>query len=285
VLEKGREFDWLASPFIVALTIVAFIAFGVFLIWELTDEHPIVDLRVFATPGFGLSVAILCTVFGGFFANEVLSPLWMQTNLGYTATYAGLAACPHAIVITLMAPIVQKLMPKIDNRLLICIGLLLLAAATARKAVFASNVTFWTLFFVQGSMGIGLALMFLPIMPAVLGTLKPKDVASGAGLMNFCRTTSMAFAAAIITTTWNDAATENRVALINQVPGVNALASLGLQKAQQPFVLDVLIQDQSVMLATVQMYRFLIVLMLVAAMSIWLIPRPANSGAPSVGGH
>jgi MFS transporter, DHA2 family, multidrug resistance protein len=71
VLEKGREFDWLASPFIVALTIVAFIAFGVFLIWELTDEHPIVDLRVFATPGFGLSVAILCTVFGGFFANEV----------------------------------------------------------------------------------------------------------------------------------------------------------------------------------------------------------------------
>ncbi len=184
-----------------------------------------------------------------------------------------------------VAPIVQKLMPKIDNRLFICGDLLLLAAATAWKATFTSNVTFWMLFFALGSMGIGLALMFLPIMPAVLGMLKPKDVASGAGLMNFCRTTSMAFAAVIITTTWNNAATENRVALINQMPGTNSLASLGLPKAQQPFVLDALVQEQSVMLATVQMYGVLVVIMVIAAMSLWLIHRPAAGGAPPVGGH
>jgi DHA2 family multidrug resistance protein len=209
----------------------------------------------------------------------------MQANLGYTATTAGLAACPHAIVIILMAPIVQKLMPKVDNRLLICAGLLLLAAATAWKTTYASNVTFWTLFFVQGSMGIGLALMFLPIVPAVLGTLKPQDVAAGAGLMNFCRTTAMAFGAAIVTTSWNDKATENRVALINQMSGTDAIASLGLPKAQQPFLLDALVQEQSVMLATVQIYGVLVVIMLVAAMSIWLIPRPPSGNAVPTGGH
>jgi DHA2 family multidrug resistance protein len=285
LLDKGRELDWFASPSIVGLAIIAIVAFGVFLIWELTEKHPIVELRVFATPGFGLSVAILCVVFGGFFANEVLSPLWMQTNLGYTATYAGLASCPHAIVITLMAAPVQKLMAKVDNRLLICAGLLLLAAATAWKATFASNVTFWMLFFAQGSMGVGLALMFLPIMPAVLGTLKPQDVASGAGLMNFCRTTAMAFAATIVTTAWNDAAVENRVALINQMRSGDALASLALPKVQQPFVLDALVQNQSVMLATVQMYGVLVVVMVIAAMSIWLIPRPASGGGTPIGGH
>lgn len=285
LLEKGRELDWFASPFIVALAIVAFIAFGVFLIWELTEKHPIIDLRVFLTPGFGLSVAILCVVFGGFFANEVLSPLWMQTNMGYTATYAGLASCPHAIVITLMAGPVQKLMAKVDNRLLICVGLLLLALSTTWKATFASNVTFWTIFLAQGSMGIGLALMFLPIMPLVLGTLKPQDVASGAGLMNFCRTTAMAFAAAIITTSWNDAATQNRVSLINQMHGENSLASLGLPEQRQALMLDMLVQDQSVMLATVQMYSFIVLLMVIAALSIWLIPKPDQSGAPAVPIH
>lgn len=280
VLEKGRDLDWFASPAIVALALMSAVTFCLFLIWELTDAHPIVDLRVLATPGFGLSVAILCVVFGGFFANEILSPLWMQTNLGYTATYAGLAACPHAVVLIFCAAPVQKLMGKVDNRWLIFFGLLVLAAATAWKATFASNVTFEILVLAQGTMGIGLAFMVLPLMPAVLGTLRPEDIPAGAGLMNFCRTTSMAFSAAIITTVWNDAASRNRVSLLNQMPDEASNAIGSLPAAQQPFVLDALVQDQSVMLATVQMYAALVFLILFAAACVWFLPRPR----PSAGG-
>jgi DHA2 family multidrug resistance protein len=285
VLDKGRDLDWFGSPFIVTLAVIAAAAFGLFLIWELTDKHPIVELRIFVTPGFAISVALLCMAFAGFFANEVLSPLWMQTNLGYTATNAGLAAFPHAVVITLLAAPVQRLMVKIDNRLLICTGLLLLAASLGWRTAFASNVTFGEIFFAQASNGVGLAFIALPLIPAVLGTLKTQDLAAGAGLMNFCRTTAMAFVAAIVTTVWSNSATENRVAILNQMPDIEPLAASGLTTVQQAFVLNDLIQGQSVMLATVHIYQILVVVMLVASAGIWLMPRRAPGVAAPVAGH
>lgn len=218
---------------------------------RVAEDDPVVDLRIFATPNFGLSVAILCLVFGGFFANEVISPLWMQTNLGYTATYAGLASCTHAIVMTLVAVPVQKLlMPKVDNRLLISVGLLLLALSLAWKATFASNVTIGIIAMAQGSMGVGLALMVIPLMPAVLGTLAPRDVTAGAGLMNFCRTITMAFGAATAMTVWTESAARNRVALLDQMTVTNRIDIPALSAGQAPYAMDALVQEQSVMLAT-----------------------------------
>ena len=90
MLDKGKELDWFGSPIIVGLAIVAAIGFVAFLIWELTDEHPIVDLRVFRHRGFTGAVVTIAITFGAFFASIVLVPLWLQTNMGYTATWAGL---------------------------------------------------------------------------------------------------------------------------------------------------------------------------------------------------
>lgn len=285
ILDRGRDLDWFGSPFIVTLAVVALVAFGLFLIWELTDKHPVVELRIFATPGFAISVILLCMAFAGFFANEVLSPLWMQTNLGYTATWAGLAACPHAVVIACLAAPVQKLMAKVDNRLLICCGLLLLATTLGWRTTFTSSVTFGEIFLAQASNGAGLALVALPLIPAVLGTLKPQDIAGGAGLMNFCRTTAMAFVAAIITTVWSDGATENRVAILNQMGDARPLAGSGLPLDQQAYVLNALVQEQSVMLSTVHVYQALVLVMLVAAAGIWFLPRHAPGCAAPAAGH
>ena len=85
---QGQDADWFASPFILTLAIIAAIGFVAFLIWELTDEHPIVDLSVFRQPDFQRLAAAMAFTFGAFFATVVLTPLWLQTNMGYTATWA-----------------------------------------------------------------------------------------------------------------------------------------------------------------------------------------------------
>src|SRR5262249_37865160 len=91
MLDKGQELDWFNSPFIIGLAPLALLGFIVFLIWELTQANPIVNLRVFRHRGFTFSTITLALTFGTFFASAVLLPLWLQTSMGYTATLAGFA--------------------------------------------------------------------------------------------------------------------------------------------------------------------------------------------------
>ena len=61
--------------------------FAFFLVWELTDEHPVVDLRLFARRNFWTGTLAMSLAYGVFFGNVVLLPLWLQQYMGYTATW------------------------------------------------------------------------------------------------------------------------------------------------------------------------------------------------------
>jgi MFS family permease len=116
MLDLGKEHDWFASPMIAGLAIVAAIGFVAFLIWELTDANPIVDLRVFRHRGFTASVITLSVAFGAFFGINVLTPLWLQQNMGYTATWAGYVSALLGVTAVLVAPLAAGLSTKVDPR-------------------------------------------------------------------------------------------------------------------------------------------------------------------------
>ena len=97
MLDKGKDLDWFHSPTIVVLLIVTVVGFAAWLIWELTEKHPIVDLSLFKSRNFALGTLALCLGYAVFFGNIVLMPLWLQSNLGYTATWAGLVSAPSGI--------------------------------------------------------------------------------------------------------------------------------------------------------------------------------------------
>src|SRR3546814_7247000 len=78
MLDTGREHDWFGSTWIVGLAIVAAVSFVAFVIWELTDANPVVDLRVFRFRGFSFSTLAISLGFGAFFSQVVLTPLWLQ---------------------------------------------------------------------------------------------------------------------------------------------------------------------------------------------------------------
>ncbi|RZM23476.1 MAG: DHA2 family efflux MFS transporter permease subunit, partial [Sphingomonas sp.] len=92
VLDLGKNDDWFASERIVIATVVAAIGFVFWLIWELTDANPAVNLSLFKSRNFAIGTIAFCLGYAVFFANTLLLPLWLQTQLGYTATWAGLVA-------------------------------------------------------------------------------------------------------------------------------------------------------------------------------------------------
>src|ERR1035437_4696835 len=118
MLDKGKELDWFASPEIVVLGLVALVGFVFFLIWELSERHPVVDLSLFKRRNFWVGTLALSLGFGTFFGNVVLLPLWLQQYMSYTATWAGFIMAPVGLLAILLMPFVGKNSQKVDPRIL-----------------------------------------------------------------------------------------------------------------------------------------------------------------------
>ncbi len=128
MLDKGKDLDWFNSSQIVALACVAVVAFAVFLIWELTEEHPIVDLSLFRRRNFWVEHAWRCSCgYGLFFGNVVLLPLWLQQYMGYTATLAGLVLAPVGLLAMVLTPFVGRIINRVDPRMLVTISFAIFA--------------------------------------------------------------------------------------------------------------------------------------------------------------
>lgn len=108
MLDQGKDADWFNSNVIIGLCIVTVVTLAAWIIWELSEKQPIVDLSLFKWPNFTLGTVALCLAYGLFFGNIVLMPLWLQTQLNYTATWAGLVTAPSGITALLVAPFVGR---------------------------------------------------------------------------------------------------------------------------------------------------------------------------------
>src|SRR5208282_2895182 len=89
MLDNGNEKDWFNSSTILAAAVVSLVSLTFLVSWELTDEHPVVDLRLFGRRNFRVGTAVIFVGYFGVTAANVIFPLWLQTTVGYTATWAG----------------------------------------------------------------------------------------------------------------------------------------------------------------------------------------------------
>ena len=277
-LDKGRELDWFNSPVIVGLMVTAVIGFAAFLIWELTAANPIVNLRVFRHRAFATSAVTMALTFGAFFASVVIVPLWLQTNLGYTATWAGYATAFNGVLAVVMSPIVAQLVRKYDPRALVCFGVSWLAAVMIWRTTFAPNISFGQMIWPQLAQGFAMPFFFIPLMALSTAALPPDEIAAGAGLINFVRTTAGAFGTSIATSAWEDTAARNHDTLSNSLQDTGGtlarIGGLGFSPAQALQQLEMMVQSQAVMLATNRIFWVIAGSMLIAAASIWFAPKP-----------
>ena len=289
MLDKGKELDWFASPFILTLLIVAVVGFAAFMIWELTADNPIVSLRVFRHRSFATACVVMALSFGGFFSANVLVPLWLQTNLGYTATWAGRATAWGGVLAVVFSPIVGRLVGKYDPRIMVTFGISWMAAMMVWRSGFTSNVNFDHLIWPQLLQGLGVPFFFIPLMTLGTASLPPDETASGASMISFVRTTAGAFAVSITTTAWEDGGDTARVQILNQGGGfdqaVATFRGMGLSAAQAAQQFEALVQQQAVMVATDRLFLIISALLFLAGLSVWIAPKPKLGAKPRVGGH
>jgi MFS transporter, DHA2 family, multidrug resistance protein len=289
MLDLGKEHDWFESTEIVVLAIVAVIGLAAFLIWESTERHPIVDLRVFRHRGFTACVITVSVGFGAMFAGNVLTPLWLQSQMGYTSTWAGLATAWTGVLAIFVAPLAGMLMAKVDPRRLVSFGLVWLAVVSAWRIGATTDMTFWQVSMPLLLMGLGLPFFFIPVTSHALACVEEREMTSAAGLLSFLRTLSGAFATSIATTSWESRTTAMHAELAGQVDRsgetTRSLLDAGLDMDSVRSVLDGMTQGQSVMLATNEIMAACALAFCAAALLIWLAPRGARTVDMSRVGH
>ncbi len=288
MLDLGREHDWFADPLILGLGITAAIFFAAFIIWELTDDHPIVDLRVFRHRGFSVGVMVLALGFGTYFAGIVVIPQWMQVSLGYTATQAGVVVAMTAMMGIFVARFPPLLINKMDPRILLSLGLFWIGCCTLIRVRWTSNTDYFSLMLPQMMMGLGMPFFFIIVTAMSLNAVPPKELASAAGLANFTRTIGLAIATSIAMTYWNDQA---RVAGSELAGKVNygetsaTLAERGFSADQIRMVVARLVDQEALTLATDKMFLIAGLLTWAVALWVWMMPKPGRPIGFGAGGH
>ncbi len=280
MIDKGRDLEWFASGFIVGCAIVAACALVLLIIWELTDPNPVLDLSVFKSRNWLLSTITLSLMFAIFFGNIVLTPLWLHVQMGYTATWAGYATAPMGILAVVSAPIVGRLLPRIDPRWIVTFGLAVLAVSFFMRAHMTSSVDYMTVAVAMFVLGAGIPACVVTLTSLGVSDLPPEKVAGGAGLQNFLRIMSMAVGASVTQTYWEHTMKYNRAELVAVIDPTTAqelalkAQAIGLSPERSLRLFSGLVDGQAVMLATNDFYANATLLMLGLIVLAWIMRRP-----------
>jgi DHA2 family multidrug resistance protein len=295
LLDKGKELDWFQSTQIVVLGVTAAVGLALFIAWELTDEHPIVDLSLFKRRNFWTGALAMSLAYGLFFGNVVLLPLWLQQWMGYTATQAGAILAPVGIFAILLSPLVGKKVGTMDSRWLSTVAFLVFALVLWMRSQFNTQADFTTIMIPTIVQGIAMAFFFIPLVTVTLSGLPASRIPAASGLSNFMRIMAGGIGASVSTTLWENRAILHHAQLSENVNVMNAtstqaiagLQAQGMSLEQAYGQITRLIDQQAFMLAANDIF-YISAIGFVSLIAVVWLSRPEKrsqpGGAPVDGG-
>jgi MFS transporter, DHA2 family, multidrug resistance protein len=296
MLDKGKDLDWFNSPVICALGVFALIGFAFFVIWELTEEKPIVDLRLFTGRNFLGGTIAISVAYAIFFANLVLLPQWIQEYLGYRAVDAGLVTAPLGVFAVILAPVMGRMMKKIDARVLATIAFLGFSVVFFMRSEYTTDVDQYTLVLPTLLQGIPTALFFVPLTAIILSGLTPDKIPSAAGLSNFVRVFAGAVGTSLLATGWNDRTILHHSHLNEQINSYNPIFTHSIAQVQSTLQIGASnalafvergLEAQAAMLGINDICWLSAIVFVLIVPLIWVThpSKDAAAGAATAGGH
>lgn len=292
MLDTGKNEDWFESTQIIVLGLVALLGFIAFLLWELTEEHPIVDLSLFRDRNFTLGTIVFCLGNGVFLANMLLIPLWLQTQLGYTATWAGLVSAPTGAIAVLVTPFAAWLMKRFDARWIATVAFAASALSYFMRASLTADASFMAIAWPLMVQGISSGSFFIATLSILLDGIPAQRIPSAAGLSNFARIIAAGFSVSLVTTFWDrrEAVHQSHMAdvMSGYMPALNnlllSMREMGLPELSAKAAIARGMEGQAYLLASVDMFTVSAWLCLAAIVIVWLCRRARPHGPAPLAG-
>jgi DHA2 family multidrug resistance protein len=290
MLDKGKDLDWFHSTAIVIMLIVTVTAFIAWLIWELTEKAPIVDLSLFKSRSFSLGTVALCMGYAVFFGNVVLLPLWLQSNEGYTATWAGLVSAPSGVTAILTSLLVGSLIRKVDPRVLAAASFGFYAISYFMRAQLTADASFVAFMMPQLVQGLAMGIFFVSMLAVIFDGLPAEKIPAASGLSNFLRITAGSFATSLTTTLWDRRETLHQSRLAESANvfapafqhSLAQMHQLGMNDQTAAAAMTQGLIGQSYLLSSLDLFYLSGWLCIALIPLCFLVKRPAAGAAPTV---
>lgn len=187
MLDKGKDLDWFDSNVIIILTVTSAVSLTYFVVWNSFTRHPIVDFSFFFNRNFLFGTITITIGYLIFFGSTVIIPLWLQTEEGYTAFWAGIAVAPIGIIPVLFSVAVGSMLKNFDLRAVSSFSFFIFALTFFYQSSFISDINIEKIMLSRFLQGFAIVIFFLPLIQITLGDIPNNKYASASGLTNFIR--------------------------------------------------------------------------------------------------
>ncbi|CAB3774511.1 DHA2 family efflux MFS transporter permease subunit [Paraburkholderia humisilvae] len=278
MLDKGKDLDWFSSTTIVMLALTAVIAFAFFVIWEVTAEHPVVDLSLFKLRNFAGGTVAQSVGYGLFFGNLVLLPLWLQTDIGYTATDAGMIMAPVGVFAILLSLVIGKILPRTDARYIATASFVVFALCYWMRSRYTTVVDTYALTVPTLIQGVAMAGFFTALVSITLSGLPGNRIPAASGLSNFVRIMCAATGTSIFQTAWEHRSTLHHTQLVTQANPYNPtfdatvqqMTQLGLSQQQAWGLFNLMATQQAAQLGVNDLFYISAGIFIALIVLIWI---------------
>ncbi len=300
VLDRAQEDDWFGSQFIINCTVISGLAFLLLIPWEITRRNPVVDPRLLAARQFGSCFLVMMATGAILLATTQFLPQLVQEDYGYTATWSGLVLSPGGLVTMVMMFVVGQLSTRVQPKYLIAAGAIIVAFSMYVMTNLTPDLDFW--FFARSRMllGIGLPLIFVPIMAASYDGVPQAKTDQASALLNAARNTggSIGVSLASNVLAWREQFHQSRLAehiipssvsyqeTMQQMAGFFAARGASAQQAQQQAFawIGQQVQAQASLFAYVDVF-WTLMLVSASAGALALVLRNVKLGGAAHLGH
>ncbi|MDD1529593.1 MFS transporter [Bradyrhizobium sp. WBOS7] len=235
VLEEGPQYQWMQDTSVAICAWICGLSAIAFFWRVFTAAEPIVNLRTFSDRNFAVGCTLQFCIGIGLYGLTYIYPRYLAEVRGYSALMIGDTMFVSGITMFLVAPLVGRLMAKVDMRYMIAFGLVVFALGSYQMTWMTRDYDFYELLVPQILRGVGMMFAMVPTNNVALGTLPPDKVKNASGVFNLMRNLGGALGLAVINTVLNDRTDLHISRLQERVTWGNATATETLNMFMQKF--------------------------------------------------
>lgn len=220
-LDKGNNADWFNAPWICWTFGISAVACVLFFHSQITNKNSLVDLSVFKDRNFSAGTIIQVVVQAVLYSSLAILPQFLQSMLGYTAFLSGATMMPRGFGSMLAMLLTASISNKIDNRLLVAVGLFLLGASGLAFGALNLQISNMNVAIPNFFMGMGMGLAMVPLMNLSVDTLRNDQMTNATGIQNLLKNIGGAVGTSLVATMLTRFAQVHQYMLVGKMNDLN----------------------------------------------------------------
>jgi DHA2 family multidrug resistance protein len=187
MLDRGGENSWFQSTETWIELGLVISGLWVFIVHSLTAQQPFVDLRMFKDFNFSLASVMMLVMGITLFSGLALLPPLLQNLMGYSVVFTGLLMAPRGVATMVSMMIVGRLSGKVDPRILMLIGAILMSVSLWQMTSFNLQMDYWPVITTGAMQGFGMGFLFVPLSTMAFATILPRVRADATAMFSLVR--------------------------------------------------------------------------------------------------